>query len=132
MTYKFTIYGKLANLNDYLKAERVSVRGRNGRFTTKGNNLKHTTQTGIIRAIRRDLGGLHINKPIKVHYKFYEPNKKRDMDNVWAFASKCTQDSLVLASVIDNDGWSNITGISAEFFVDKDNPRIEVFLIEEG
>lgn len=131
MTYQFTIFGRLANLNDYLKAERVAIRTPSGRFTTKGNNLKHNTQKGIVGAIRRDLGGLHINRPIKLHYKFYEPNKKRDMDNVWAFASKCTQDSLVVAGVLDNDGWEQITGISAEFFVDKDNPRIEVFLIED-
>lgn len=131
MTYKFTINGRLANLNDYLQAERVSIKTRNGKFTTKGNALKQQTQDYIIPQITRDLRGLHITKPIRIHYRFYEQNKKRDLDNVWSFASKCTQDSLVKAKVIDNDGWENITAISSEFFVDSVNPRIEVFLIEQ-
>lgn len=130
MTYKFTIKGQLSNLNDYLKAERVAFR-RGGKFTTKGNKLKHDTQNYIITQIRRDLRGLHIDKPIRLHYRFYEPNMKRDLDNVMSFAMKVTQDSLVLAKVIDNDGWKHIYGISAEFYVDSANPRIEVYLIEK-
>lgn len=127
--YKFTINGQLSNLNDYLKAERVSFRSKGGKFTTKGNQLKHDTQTYIISQIRRDLKGLHIDKMVDIHYDFYEPNKKRDKDNVWAFCSKCTQDSLVLANVLNNDNWSCINSISADFYV-SDNPRIEVTLTE--
>lgn len=130
MTYKFTINGTLANLNDYLKAERVSF-SRGGKLNTKGNVLKHQTQDFIITQIRRDLRGLHIDKPIKLHYRFYEPNRKRDLDNIMSFAMKVTQDSLVISKVLDNDGWNNIYGISAEFYVDAQKPRIEVYLIEK-
>ena len=129
MYYTFTIQGTLANLNDYLRAERVTFTSRNGKFTTKGNTLKHETQNKIIGYIRKDLKGLHIDKPIKIHYRIYEPNRKRDLDNILSFIMKCTQDSLVLCKVIDNDGWNNIIGISSEFMVDAQNPRIEVFLI---
>lgn len=132
MTYKFTIHGTLPNLNDYLKAERVSFKGRNGRLNTKGNVLKHESQDKIIAQIRRDLRGLRIEQPIRLHYRFYEPNMKRDLDNIMSFTMKVTQDSLVLAKVIENDGWNQINGISAEFFVDSVNPRIEVYLIERG
>ena len=93
--------------------------------------MKHDAQNLIIGFIRRDLRGLHIDKPIKIHYRIYEPNKKRDLDNILSFIMKCTQDSLVLAGVIDNDGWNNIVGMSAEFFVDATKPRIEVYLIEK-
>ena len=130
MTYKFTIMGTLANLNDYLKAERVSF-SKGGKLNTKGNILKHQSQDFIITQIRRDLRGLRISKPVKIHYRFYEPNMKRDLDNVMSFAMKVTQDSLVLAKVLENDGWNNIQGISAEFYVDALKPRIEVFLIEQ-
>lgn len=130
MTYKFTIVGTLANLNDYLKAERVSF-SKGGKLNTKGNILKHQSQDFIITQIRRDLRGLRITKPVKIHYRFYEPNRKRDLDNVMSFAMKVTQDSLVLAKVLENDGWNNIQGISAEFYVDALKPRIEVFLIEQ-
>lgn len=130
MTYKFTINGRLQCLNDYLKAERVSF-SKGGKLNTKGNVLKHQSQDFIITQIRRDLRGLRITKPIKIHYRFYEPNMRRDLDNVMSFAMKVTQDSLVLAKVLENDGWNNIQGISAEFYVDASKPRIEVFLIEQ-
>lgn len=129
MKYKFTINGNLPNLNDYLKAERIRVGGRNS-FHTKGNLMKHEQQTRIIGCIRRDLKSLKITKPIRIHYDFYEPNEKRDLDNIMSTTMKFTQDSLVLAKVISNDGWKCITGISAHFYVDKLNPRIEVTLIE--
>lgn len=131
MYYQFTIDGVLNNLNDYLRAERVNFKGKGGKLNTKGNIMKHEAQDRIIGFIRRDLRGLHITKPIRIHYKFFEPNRKRDLDNVMSFAMKVTQDSLVLAKVIDNDGWNNIYKISAEFDVDAINPRIEVYLIEK-
>lgn len=40
------------------------------------------------------------------------------------------QDALVKAKIITDDGWKNIIGFSDEFYVDKENPRIEV-VIEE-
>ena len=129
--YKFTINGKLPNLNEYLKAERQTFRNK-GKFTTKGNELKQTNQNRVIWILRQQLRGIHINKPIYIRYRFYEPNMKRDLDNISAFAHKIIQDALVKGEIIDNDGWKNITGFSDSFYVDKKNPRIEVELIEEG
>jgi len=131
MTYKLIIDGRLADLNDYLKAERQTYRKGNF-FTTNGNELKKDTQEVIIWAIRQQLRGVHINNPIVLGYSFYEPNKKRDLDNVSAFAHKVIQDSLVLAGIIDNDGWKNIKAYTDKFYCDKENPRIEVLLIEVG
>lgn len=133
MTYTFIINGQLSNLNDYLKAERVMIRGRNGKITTKGNNLKHDTQDKIIiPQIRRDLKSLRIrNKAVRLNYTFYEPNKKRDLDNIAAFAMKVIQDSLVLCGVLENDGWKQIAGFTCDFNVDAKNPRIVVEIVEE-
>jgi Holliday junction resolvase RusA-like endonuclease len=129
MQYKVILPGKLPNLNDYLKAERQTFR-KNGKFTTKGNEMKQNSQDLIIWQIRQQLRGLHINNQIDIHYMFYEPNPKRDKDNVASFCMKVFQDSLVLAGVIDNDGWKNINGFMHEFAVDKNNPRIEFLLTE--
>lgn len=130
MYYQFTINATLPNLNDYLRAERTRFTTRYGKTQTNGNIMKHDAQNLIIGFIRRDLRGLHIDKPIRIHYRIYEPNQKRDLDNILSFIMKCTQDSLVLAGVINNDGWKCIRKISAEFEVDATNPRIEVYLIE--
>lgn len=133
MTYTFIINGRLSNLNDYLKAERIMIRGRNGKITTKGNTLKHDTQDKIIiPQIRRDLKSLRIrNKAVRLNYTFYEPNKGRDLDNIAAFAMKVIQDSLVLCGVLENDGWKQIAGFTCDFNVDANNPRIVVEIVEE-
>jgi Holliday junction resolvase RusA-like endonuclease len=129
MEYKFTFYGVLPNLNDYLQGERIPIR-KNGKFTTKGNAMKQENQRKIIKILRRDLLGLHIQKPIEITYKFYELNRKRDLDNISAFAHKVIQDALVKAGTIENDGWKHIRGFSDEFYVDSENPRIEITLKE--
>jgi Holliday junction resolvase RusA-like endonuclease len=129
MEYKFTFYGVLPNLNDYLQGERIPIR-KNGKFTTKGNVMKQENQRKIIKILRRDLLGLHIQKPIEITYKFYEINRKRDLDNISAFAHKVIQDALVKAGTIENDGWKHIRGFSDEFYVDSENPRIEITLRE--
>lgn len=129
MEYKFTFYGVLPNLNDYLQGERIPIR-KNGKFTTKGNVMKQENQRKIIKIIRNDLLGLHIQKPIEIEYKFYEENRRRDLDNISAFAHKVIQDALVKAGTIENDGWKHIKGFSDEFYVDSENPRIEITLKE--
>ena len=131
MQYKLIIPGTLPNLNDYLKAERQTYRA-GGKFSTRGNDLKHDTQDLIIYQIRKQLKGVHIEKPVRLQYKFFEPNQKRDLDNVSAMVHKCLQDSLVLAGILDNDGWKNIRGFTDDFDVDKSKPRIEITIVEVG
>ena len=52
------------------------------------------------------------------------------MDNVAAFAMKVIQDALVRTGVLENDGWKQIMGFQCEFYVDRDDPRIEVEIVE--
>ena len=86
----------------------------------------------ISNAIRASLKRQAIKPPVMIHYSFYEPDKRRDLDNIAAVAHKFIQDALVKCRVIENDGWQYIKGFSDEFRVDKHNPRIEVTLIEAG
>ena len=129
MTYKLIIPGTMPNLNDYLQGERIAIR-KNGKFTTKGNSLKQEWQYKVVMLIRKQFNNLTIENPIRLYYSFYEPNMKRDLDNVSAFAHKVIQDALVKSEVIANDGWKHIRGFTDDFFVDKDNPRIEVTIDE--
>ena len=41
---------------------------------------------------------------------------------------KVILDGMVEAGVIKNDGWKEVLGFRDSFYVDKDNPRIEVFI----
>lgn len=59
-------------------------------------------------------------------YCWYEKNRRRDLDNISSFGRKVIQDALVKSGVLKNDGWKEIISFSDEFYVDPDNPRIEV------
>ena len=76
MIYKLVIPGTLPGLNEYLQAERR----RSGRYNC-GNEMKQHWQAYICAFIRKDLGRKRIEKPVRLHYTFYEPTKRRDLDN---------------------------------------------------
>ena len=129
MEYHFTVPGTLPGLNDYLKAERKFTR-RGGTAHSVGNDMKQEHQMIICNAIRQKLKRLKIQRPVHISYRFYEPNRRRDLDNIAGVAHKFIQDSLVCCGVLENDGWDQITGFSDAFFVDRHNPRIEVTIQE--
>ena len=129
MEYHFTVPGTLPGLNDYLKAERKFTR-RGGSAHSVGNDMKQESQMLICNAIRLKLKRLKIQRPVHISYRFYEPNRRRDLDNIAGVAHKFIQDSLVRCGVLENDGWDQITGFSDAFFVDRHNPRIEVIIRE--
>ena len=118
----FTIYGTLPTINEYITACRNNPH--------VGANMKKN-YTGIVMWEMGTIKGLHFEKVI-LHYRFFEKNKKRDKDNVFAFATKVVQDAMQELGIIDNDGWKNIENFTHDFFVDKDYPRIEVYIEEVG
>lgn len=122
MEYKFTIDGKLPSLNEFISKNRSNP--------ALGNKMKQENQRLVELYIMRDLRNIHIDKPVYIEYTFYEPNKKRDLDNISGFAHKVIQDALVESCVLHNDSWHYIVGFSDSFKVDKDKPRIEVEIYE--
>ncbi len=122
MVYEIEIKGRLPGMNEFISAQRTNK--------YKGAQMKADGQHTCEIYVKKALRNVHIEKPIKIHYCFYERNAKRDMDNISGFAHKVFQDALVSCGVIDNDGWKNIVGYTDSFFVDKKNPRIEIVLEE--
>lgn len=122
---KITIEGRFPSMNDFIDANRIT----RGKFN-KGNELKKQTQETMLSSLLVAQKGLKIDKPIYLHYEFYEPNKKRDLDNVSAFFIKCFQDALVKAGIIENDTQKHIQGFSVDFFTDRERPRIEIEIEE--
>jgi len=55
---------------------------------------------------------------------------KRDHDNVASCASKFIQDALRDIEVIKDDGWKFVLNYTHDFYCDKENPRIEVYIEE--
>ena len=97
----------------------------------KGAKLKQKNENVVKQAIYEQLGRLRIKKPVRMLYRWYEPNKRRDLDNISAFGRKVIQDALVDTRVLQDDGWRYVKGFQDEFYVDKGNPRIEIEIIED-
>ena len=126
MQYKLVIQGRIAAMNEFIFA---SNRNRHA-----GNKIKQDNEEIVTGYIVQQLRRVKIVKPVRIDYYWYEPNKKRDLDNVSSFGRKCIQDALVKFGVLHNDGWKQIVGFSDSFFHDKENPRIEIIIteIQEG
>lgn len=118
---KFTIRGKLPGLNDYITAERTS------RY--KGAEMKRQAETVVLHAAR-SLGKWRADGKVYMVYRWYEPNQRRDKDNVSSFGRKVIQDALVRGRYLPNDGWKDIEDFADQFEVDKKNPRVEVEIWE--
>lgn len=112
------ISGRLDNLNDYIRAIDFNRH--------EGSKLKKKNQNKVIAEIYEQLGRLRIKKPVVMRYRWYEKDRRRDLDNISSFGRKVIQDALVSTRVIENDGWKEIRGFSDEFYIDQKNPRIEV------
>lgn len=123
MTYKFTIRGTLPGLNELIEAER--------RNRYAGAALKKQSESVVMHAAR-SLGKVRFTEPVYMVYHWYEPNRRRDKDNISSFGRKVIQDALVKSKILQNDGWSNIIGFEDRFEVDKKNPRIVVEILEDS
>lgn len=122
MHYILVVKGKLNNMNDYIRALNTN------RY--KGADMKKDNESRVKQAIYEQFGRLRITGKVRMKYRWYEPDKRRDLDNVSAFGRKCIQDALVETKVLQDDGWKNIVGFADEFYIDKGNPRIEVEIEE--
>lgn len=122
MEYSLIIPGRLDNLNDYIGAERANK--------YKGAKMKADNEAIVKSAIIRQLRIPTITKKVRMEYLWVEKNQRRDLDNISSFGRKVIQDELVKSKILQNDGWANIVGFSDSFAVDKQDPRIEVKIIE--
>ena len=109
--YKITIPGKLPSLNQYIQACRTNA--------YKGNQLKQVEQRTCEVYIKNALRGRRIYRPVKIYYKWYEKDTRRDLDNISSMGRKIIQDALVATGAIANDGWKQIVGfgVSAAFWL---------------
>jgi Holliday junction resolvase RusA-like endonuclease len=116
------IPGRFAGLNEFIDANRR----QRGRWNA-GNAMKQKDQ----RIILEYLPEVKFKQAVFLEYHFFEPNSRRDKDNISAYFHKIFQDAMVQAGMIPNDGWKQIKGMADYFDIDKKWPRIEVYIEEE-
>ena len=111
-------------LNEY-----IAALGTNPR---KGGRMKAEYEMIACNAIRRELKRWKTEKPVILHYKFYEPQKgqKRDYMNIFSFADKVIEDALQKCGVIKDDDPRYVKNTTREFFYTDGTPRIEVSIEE--
>lgn len=112
---RLIIPGRLPGLNEYIKACRAN------RYA--GAGMKKDIEESIQWEIRRQVKTKFTS--VMVIFNWYEPKKNRDKDNI-AFAKKFILDALQATGTLSGDGWGQVVGFSDMFYVDKDNPRVEV------
>ena len=122
-SHKLVFPGKLPSLNEFISACNKNPKA--------GGRMKWEDQNKVEWFIRSQLRGVRIKKPVTMLYSWYEPNRKRDLDNVSSYGRKVIQDALVHCGVLHNDGWKQILGFSDRFYVDRKEPRIEVVILED-
>lgn len=113
------IKGRLDNLNDYTKECRANKYA--------GAKCKARNEEIITGYITEQLKGIHFTGKVYLHFKWIEPNRNRDLDNV-CFAKKFILDALVKNRIIETDGWRGVSGFMDEFDIDPLDPRIEVVI----
>lgn len=121
-TRTLVIPGRIEGMNEYIAAMNTDRH--------KGNKLKRSRTEEVAWYCRSQLRGWRPKPPVWLAYRFFEPNRKRDKDNVAGFAHKVVQDGLVLAKVLKNDGWDDVDGFTDSFSVDRKSPRIEIVITE--
>lgn len=114
-----TIPGELPDLNNYNNKQGIN------KFY--GNKIKQDA-TEIVEWCFKGKKKV-VNYPINITFHWYCKNKMKDKDNI-RFAAKFILDGMQKAGFINNDGWGEIGGLSDKYYIDKNNPRIEVEIIE--
>lgn len=132
MAQKLVLKGTLPNMNDLLASSKRmgGTRGGRGRRWSGYAELKRQSEMPIVLLARAQLKP--VEKPVKVSFYWVEPNRRRDLDGIAAGGTKLVLDALQTAGILPNDNWKWIKGIEHRFGVDKDNPRVEVRLEDEG
>ena len=120
----FEISGSLAGANEYINACRIN------RYMA--NKVKIENQARIRKGIEKAILGRSLTKvykyPCKLKIAWYEPNRRRDVDNV-VFGVKFILDELVACGIIPNDSQKYVNQILNSVYCDPESPRIEVRIL---
>lgn len=122
MYQKFVIPGRLPGLNEIIASSRTHWAAANKQKIDVMSTVIYAARAARIKPVKGFAG---------ITITYYEPNKRRDADNVQAGGNKAILDALYKAGIIQGDGQRYIKLIQPPLEVDRENPRIEVEIKEE-
>lgn len=118
---KLIIAGELTDLNTYINKE------RGNRFAAAAVKEKETTRVYWeckSQKVKR------VIPPVFLECRWFTKDLRKDADNL-AFAKKFILDGLVKAGILPDDKRDMVIGFIDSFFVDKEHPRVEVYVYEK-
>ena len=113
---KFTVRTPLPSLNEYINAE------RSNKYAAA--KIKKNATNAVLWAIKTQKCKETFEQ-FSLVINYFCKDKRKDKDNI-AFQKKFILDGMQKAGIIANDGWNNVTDWEEHFWIDKNNPRIEV------
>jgi len=115
MKQLFTVKGRLPGYNELRQHHMVAARVKRLAMETVGWAAK-------AQKIEPVTG------PVTIKITCYEPNARRDPDNVTSGAAKCILDALQNIGVLKNDNRKHVKPILPPPKIDKEDPRVEIFI----
>ena len=117
---KFVLLGEYTTLNEYIAADRQGY----------GWTIKKEETERAMADLKSQQWHGEVPAPKSIFkFTWYRKNRRTDPGNI-AYAEKFILDAMRRVGIIENDGWKNVAGYIHEFYVDKDNPRVEIELVE--
>jgi Holliday junction resolvase RusA-like endonuclease len=118
---KFVIAGRLAGLNEIIASANTHRYSNAKLKKAETSRCAYAVMAGDVQTF---------SVPVKVHFRWIEPNNRRDIDNISAGA-KFVLDALVMLHKIPNDTRQWVKGLSHEFPApEAQAARVEVILEE--
>ena len=109
---KYVIDMKLPSLNDYIKV----CRGNKYQAAKYKAQIEHEIGLFLMKMPKW-------TKPIKIHFRWIEGNKKRDLDNI-AFAKKFILDAMQKYGKLENDNRNHVYAFTDSFEYGKETKVI--------
>lgn len=116
------IDGTMKGLNDW--------RGAIQRSPHAGNDMARAAKKRVA-ALAREQRVPRFERPVVVTFDWYEPNKRRDLDNVAGTGQKWVLDGLVAADVLPDDNADHVVGIQHWLHFDALEPGAIVTITDE-
>lgn len=119
------IPGQFPSLNDYISSER-----RNRYAAAKVKRYQTERAAWYAGEAARKFGAkLPFAKPVIVGFHWFEPDSRRDVDNI-VFAKKFVLDGPVMAGVLRDDSRRWVVGVRDHVSTDREHPGVEVQIFE--
>ena len=112
----YTIYGEFPTLNEVIKVSKVHY----GAYAQQKKKFTKIAKEHIAES--DEIKGL-----CDWVFIWHRKDRRNDPDNIQV-GTKYILDAFVEKGIIENDGWKNINSIAHFYKVDKQNPRVEIYV----